>query len=52
MAAMLRAVGIPAKLVVGYMDGDREHAWVVALAGRRWCRCDPTVAADGRVQEL
>lgn len=48
MVAMLRAVGIPAKLVVGYMDGGLTHAWVVARAGGRWCRCDPTVAADGR----
>ncbi len=48
MVATLRAVGIPAKLVVGYLDGGREHAWVVAWAGNRWCRCNPTVAADGR----
>ena len=45
MVAMLRSVGIPAKLVVGYVDDGLEHAWVVAWAGNRWCRCDPTMAA-------
>ncbi len=55
---MLRAVGIPARVVAGYQGGEWNpyqgylqvrqydaHAWVeVWLAGRGWVRLDPTSA--------
>lgn len=41
-AAMLRSVGIPCKVVTGYVDGDSYHAWVVAHVDGKWRRCDPT----------
>ena len=42
MCAMLRSLGIPAKLVVGTMDG-MSHAWVSAFDGKVWNKCDPTM---------
>ena len=45
LAAMLRAVGIPAKIVVGTADGE-SHAWVHAWDGRHWLRCDPALARE------
>ncbi len=57
-ATMMRAVGIPARVVTGYQGGVRNpfsdywilrqsdaHAWVeVWIAGRGWLRQDPTAA--------
>lgn len=43
MCAMLRSQGVEAKLCVGYLDDD-THAWVQAWDGKRWLRCDPTMA--------
>ena len=64
-AFLMRAAGIPARIVTGYQGGalnpiDRvftvrqseAHAWVeVYLAGRGWVRVDPTGAAvPGRIE--
>jgi len=55
MVLMLRAVGIPARVVAGYHGGDynpfgdytivrqsHAHTWVEAAIGIRWQRYDPT----------
>ncbi|MDK9557739.1 DUF3488 and DUF4129 domain-containing transglutaminase family protein [Marinobacter sp. M216] len=62
---VLRAAGIPARVVVGYQGGDRgaggdylivrqydAHAWVEAwIEGRGWVRVDPTAAiAPDRIE--
>jgi protein-glutamine gamma-glutamyltransferase len=62
-AVLMRAMGIPARIVTGYQGGERNsvdgfwvlrqsdaHAWTeVWLAGRGWVRVDPTSAvAPGR----
>jgi len=61
LALMLRAVGVPSRLVAGYRGGQwiehREdyfvrlsdaHAWVEArIPGRGWVRMDPTPADSG-----
>jgi transglutaminase-like putative cysteine protease len=63
LSIMLRAVGVPSRLVVGYRGGqwfeDNElylvrqsdaHAWVEAhIEGRGWVRLDPTPADDQAV---
>ena len=60
MAVMLRAVGVPARVAVGFTggtpDGDHRsistsdaHAWVEAwFPGRGWLIFDPTPLTDGR----
>ncbi|MEM7812858.1 MAG: transglutaminase family protein [Planctomycetota bacterium] len=43
--AYCRAVSIPARMVVGYLDGlvpQDVHAWFEAYCGGRWWTCDPT----------
>jgi transglutaminase-like putative cysteine protease len=58
LALMLRAVGIPSRLVSGFKGGNHNnlsgafvvqdrhaHAWVEAQIGGRWLTCDPTPAA-------
>ena len=62
---LMRAAGIPARVVLGYQGGERNpldgvltvrqsdaHAWAeVWLAGRGWMRVDPTaMAAPQRVE--
>ena len=61
-AYLMRAAGIPARVVTGYQGGDLNpvdlivtvrqsdaHAWVeVFLRGRGWVRIDPTAAAMPR----
>lgn len=64
---VMRASGIPARVVTGYQGGERNtldnfwtvrqsdaHAWAeVWLAGRGWVRVDPTAAvAPGRTGSL
>lgn len=61
-ALMLRAAGIPARVVTGYQGGatNRDymivrqsdaHAWAEALLDGRWTRFDPTAAvAPSRVE--
>jgi transglutaminase-like putative cysteine protease len=64
---LMRATGIPARVVTGYQGGERNaldgfwvvrqsdaHAWAeVWLAGQGWLRVDPTAAvAPGRVGSL
>lgn len=58
-AFLMRAAGVPARVVTGYLGGDPNpvdgiltirqsdaHAWVeVYLEGRGWTRVDPTAAA-------
>lgn len=59
-AAMMRSVGIPCKLIMGYVDGSLYHAWnSFYLAGQGWVtveiktnagvwqRVDITMAASG-----
>ena len=63
---LMRAADIPARVVVGYMGGERNpinnnltirqsdaHAWAeVWLSGRGWVRIDPTAAvAPSRIEE-
>ncbi len=63
---LMRAVGVPARVVTGYQGGEMNalggylivrqadaHAWAeVWLEGRGWVRVDPTAAvAPNRVQE-
>ena len=63
-AVLLRAAGIPARVVVGYQGGERNpyqayllvhqfdaHAWAeVWIEGRGWVRVDPTGAVSpGRI---
>jgi len=57
-AVLMRALGIPARIVTGYQGGERNpvdgywlvrqadaHAWAeVWVAGRGWVRVDPTAA--------
>ncbi len=63
MAAMLRALNIPTKLVVGYA-GSTYHAWisvyvaeegwldgVIFFDGSDWERMDPTFASSGKQSE-
>jgi protein-glutamine gamma-glutamyltransferase len=59
-AFLMRAAGVPARVVMGYQGGDFNpvdrnltvrqsdaHAWTeVFLRGRGWVRVDPTVAAN------
>ena len=60
MTLMLRSVGVPARMVVGYLGGDYNpngdyylvkqrsaHAWVEAYVGGGWLRLDPTPADQG-----
>jgi protein-glutamine gamma-glutamyltransferase len=65
-ATLMRAAGIPARIVVGYQGGEINpsgnylivrqadaHAWVeVALPGRGWVRIDPTAAVAPERVEL
>ena len=66
-AVVMRAAGIPARIVTGYQGGERNaldnywvvrqsdaHAWTeVWLAGQGWVRVDPTAAvAPARVGSL
>jgi hypothetical protein len=66
-AILMRASGIPARIVTGYQGGERNtvddfwvvrqsdaHAWTeVWLTGRGWLRVDPTGAvAPGRIGTL
>lgn len=50
-AAMLRSVGIPCKVVTGYIDGGYYHAWVSAHIDGRWVLRDPTLMAAGKSSE-
>ncbi len=61
---LLRAAGIPARVVTGYQGGEINpdggymivrdsdaHAWAEALLGQRWQRFDPTAAvAPSRIE--
>lgn len=63
MAGMLRAQGVPCKLVVGYA-GKAYHAWIsvwtestgwidgiIYFDGTAWQRMDPTFASSGNASE-
>jgi transglutaminase-like putative cysteine protease len=62
MGAMLRTLGIPARIALGFTDGfasgghqtittQDAHAWVqVYFAGYGWVNFDPTPLGDGRQQ--
>ncbi len=63
-AVLLRAAGIPARIVTGYQGGEMNprggymivrqsdaHAWVEAMVGGDWRRYDPTAAvAPSRIE--
>jgi len=45
--ALCRALCIPARLVVGYLEGLQPmdiHAWFEAYIGHQWCTFDPSVS--------
>jgi len=49
--ALLRAVGIPAKNIGGYVESDGSgHAWVEAYADARWINMDPTWDSKNRYE--
>ncbi len=61
MVLMLRSIGIPSRIVTGFIGGDRNayggylivrrsdaHSWVEALIGGRWKRFDPTPSVSAR----
>lgn len=68
MTAMLRSLGIPTKLNIGYLTQDVYHAWIsiyleetgwidqiILFDGKEWRMMDPTVASSsgtGEVEEL
>ncbi|MGI8626918.1 MAG: transglutaminase TgpA family protein [Geodermatophilaceae bacterium] len=64
MGVMLRAAGVPARVVLGYTPGTEEdgawtvttddaHAWVEAyVSGMGWIPFDPTPIGPGRAVEL
>ncbi|RCV87183.1 transglutaminase TgpA family protein [Billgrantia montanilacus] len=62
-ATLIRAAGLPARLVVGFLGGERHpdgyftvrdydaHAWVEVWLDGAWQRLDPTAAiAPGRIE--
>jgi transglutaminase-like putative cysteine protease len=64
MTLMLRSVGIPARLVTGYLGGRKNefgdyylvrqsdaHSWVEAYTGDRWKTHDPTPALESPVRQ-
>jgi len=50
MAAMLRSVGIPAKLIMGYVaPNNAYHAWNdIYITGKGWVRINSEVYFDGK----
>lgn len=59
-AAMMRSLGIPCRLITGYLDGNLYHAWntfytkeqgwvtvEIKVTPNRWQRVDITMAAGG-----
>ena len=46
-ASMLRSIGVPAKLVKGYMSAQPEvyHAWTEVYLNGRWMILDPTMGS-------
>lgn len=63
-AAMLRSVGIPCKVITGYVDADTYHAWNsfylenqgwitadIKVSAHHWQRVDITFAAGGMPPE-
>lgn len=51
-AALLRCVGIPCKVVTGWIDGGCYHSWVSAYVNGKWYRCDPTLMAAGEKSKV
>ena len=62
-AAMLRSMGIPTKLMTGYVGKDEVyHAWIMVyidgtwkasvfdVKSKTWSRCDVTFASTGATQ--
>lgn len=46
MVAMLRSQGVPARLMVGYLNGKTYHAWVTAVVNGEEEFFDPTAALN------
>ncbi len=51
VAAMLRAVGVKCRVVIGYADRE-YHAWNEVLLGGEWVRYDVTAQITGRMYVL
>jgi len=50
MTAMVRSIGIPARMVTGYTK-DGFHAWIeVHIESTGWERRDPTIEATGKIK--
>ena len=45
MVGMLRVLGIPSRLVIGYAD-DNYHAWTVSIVDGQEIFYDPTAALN------
>lgn len=53
MAAMLRSVGIPTKLVTGTVSGGGSHAWnEVYISGTGWIKIQSQIYFDGKSFKL
>ena len=65
MTAMLRSLGIPTKLNIGYLTQDVYHAWIsiyleetgwidqmILFDGKEWRLMDPTVASSSGTSEV
>lgn len=65
MTSMLRSLGIPTKLNIGYLTGDVYHSWIsiyldetgwidnlIQFDGTSWEMMDPTVASSGGTREV
>lgn len=47
MAAMCRSIGIPAKMIYGYVNNNQYHAWNQVYYGGLWHFYDSCIAATG-----
>lgn len=53
LAAMLRSVGIPTKIVWGYVSPNHSyHAWNMAYINDEWVRYDVTAVQSGLSQDM
>lgn len=53
MAAMLRSIGIPTKLVTGTVSGGGSHAWnEVYISGTGWIKVQSQIYFDGKAFKL
>lgn len=48
MVAILRLLGIPARMVIGYINSNNYHAWVEYYINDKWEMYDPTISLIGQ----